>query len=66
VIFPVSIGTAAVSAPLFAVLLALATEPRLVWVVPFVGFLGAGLMYMLTSPPKRREAAPEAEAAAVS
>jgi len=57
VIFPVSIGTAALSAPLFAVLLAAIADQRLVWIVPFAGFLLSGLFYFLSSPPKKQSAA---------
>ncbi len=55
IIFPVAIGTAAISAPLFAVMLAVVAEPRLVWIVPFVGFLVSGLLFFVTKAPKRDE-----------
>ncbi len=57
-IFPIAVGTAAISAPLFAVMLAAATEPRLVWVVTLVAFTASGLLYLSTRPP----GAPPAEA----
>ena len=57
VIFPVSIGTAALSAPLFAVLLAQLAEPRLAWVVTLVGFAASGLLYFVSKAPVRTAAA---------
>jgi hypothetical protein len=61
IIFPVSIGTAAISAPLFAVLLAELTEPRLAWLVTFAGFAASGLCYFVAKQPRRREVAPAQE-----
>lgn len=62
VIFPVSIGTAAMSAPLFAVLLAQLSEPRLAWLVTLAGFGLSGLLFLIAKPPARRR---EVEAEAV-
>ncbi len=62
VIFPVSIGTAAMSAPLFAVLLAQLAEPRLAWLVTLAGFGLSGLLFLVARPPRRRQV--DAEAAA--
>jgi sugar phosphate permease len=55
VIFPVAIGTAALSAPLFAVLLAQLSEPRLAWLVTVAGFGLSGLLFLVAKPPRRRE-----------
>jgi MFS family permease len=54
VIFPVAVGTAALSAPLFAVLLAQLTEPRLAWTVTLAGFIASGLLFLISMPPRRR------------
>jgi sugar phosphate permease len=54
IIFPVSIGTGALSAPLFAVLLSELADPHLAWAVTFAGFAASGLLYLVSAPPKRR------------
>ena len=61
VIFPVSIGTAAMSAPLFAVLLAQLAEPRLAWVVTLAGFAASGVLYFVSRAPERRDRSPGTE-----
>jgi sugar phosphate permease len=56
IIFPVAIGTAAASAPLFAVLLAQLTEPRLAWTVTLAGFVASGLCFLVANQPTRKAA----------
>ena len=56
-IFPVVVGTAAISAPLFAVLLTSVSDPGLVWSIPLLLFAASGVLYLITRPPGRpREA----------
>ena len=55
VVFPVSVGSAAVSAPIFGALLASSLDARVVWAVTLVGFLTAGLLMLLARPPKLTE-----------
>ena len=50
-IFPVVVGTAAISAPLFAVLLASSLDPDLVWAIPLLAFTGSGLLFFATRSP---------------
>lgn len=52
--FPVLVGTAAISTPIFAFLLDAAPEQRLVWLVPLVAFVVSGLLLFLARPPRRR------------
>ncbi len=52
-IFPVVVGTAAISAPLFAVLLASALDPDLVWAIPLLAFTASGLLFLATRAPGR-------------
>lgn len=65
-IFPVAIGTAALSAPLFAVLLAQLTEPRLAWIATLAGFGLSGLLFLVAKEPRRVPALPPADAEAVA
>jgi len=53
------------SAPLFAVLLAQLSEPRLAWVVTLAGFGLSGLLFLIAKPPLRRQAEVETEVQAV-
>lgn len=53
IIFPVSIGTAAVSAPLFAVLLTGLADPHLAWTVTLGGFAASGILYLIATKPVR-------------
>ena len=51
--FPVLVGTAAVSTPIFAFLLDAAPEERLVWVVTLAAFAVSGLLLFVARPPRR-------------
>ena len=53
VVFPVSVGTAAVSAPIFGALLASSLDVRYVWSLSLIAFLGSGVLMLLAKPPKR-------------
>jgi MFS family permease len=50
-IFPVLVGTAAASNPFFAVFLDSAPDPRVVWLLPFLAFAAAGVMFYSTRSP---------------
>ena len=52
IVFPVSVATAAVSAPLYALLLDMAPNERYVWGVTSAAFVMAGLLLLIARPPK--------------
>ena len=52
IVFPVSVATAAVSAPFYALLLDLAPDERYVWGVTSAAFVMAGLLLLVARPPK--------------
>ena len=54
IVFPVSVATAAISAPFYAALLDLAPDERYVWGVTSVAFLLAGLLLLIAKPPRLR------------
>jgi MFS family permease len=54
VVFPVSVATAALSAPLFALMLDAFPDPRYVWLVTLIAFVGSGLLLFVARPPQPR------------
>ena len=52
IVFPVSVATAAVSAPFYALLLDVAPDERYVWGVTSAAFVMAGLLLLVARPPK--------------
>jgi sugar phosphate permease len=62
--FPVTVFTAAVSAPIFGLLFDVVGSERIVWVVPLVTFWVSGLLLFTSRPP--RMAASEGEQVAVA
>ncbi len=52
IVFPVSVATAAVSAPFYALLLDLAPDERYVWGVTSAAFVIAGLLLLIARPPR--------------
>jgi predicted MFS family arabinose efflux permease len=61
--FPVIVGTAAISSPIFALLLDSSPQERYVWLVTLVAFVISGLLLFLARPPRRRPTAPAREEA---
>jgi MFS family permease len=52
IVFPLAVGTAAMSAPLYALLFAKLAEPRLVWLGAGFTFLLAGLFILAAKRPR--------------
>jgi sugar phosphate permease len=56
--FPVAIGTAAVSPPLFALLIAAVPETRYVWFFSLGAYVLSGFLILFCKPPRLRRTAP--------
>jgi sugar phosphate permease len=52
IVFPVSVATAAVSAPIYAALLDLAPDERYVWGITSAAFVLAGVLLLVARPPR--------------
>jgi sugar phosphate permease len=58
IVFPVSVATAAISAPLYATLLNIAPDERYVWGVTCAAFVIAGLLLLIAKPPRLEQPHP--------
>ncbi|MGE0060176.1 MAG: MFS transporter [Dehalococcoidia bacterium] len=61
--FPVAIGTAAASPPVFALLIGLVSETRYVWFFSLAAYALSGLLILLCRPPRLPKKAAEVRAA---
>ncbi len=52
VMFPVSVGTAAISPPFFALLASLIDPLKFIWLIAFLGFAFSGLLVLSARPPR--------------
>jgi MFS family permease len=52
VVFPITVGAAAMSAPLFAALLDRASDERIVWVLPLVAFWTSAFLILVAKRPQ--------------
>jgi sugar phosphate permease len=53
IVFPIGVGTAAISTPIFAVLLTTAPEDRYVWLVTLAAYLAYGVLIFASRRPRR-------------
>ncbi|MGE0687064.1 MAG: hypothetical protein AB7P33_09985, partial [Dehalococcoidia bacterium] len=61
--FPVAIGTAAASPPVFALLIGLVSETRYVWFFSLAAYALSGLLILLCRPPRLPKKTAEVRAA---
>ena len=67
VMFPVAVGTAAISPPFFALLISVIDPVKFIWLISFLGFAFSGLLVLSARPPRLsqgREAQPPGSEAA--
>ncbi len=55
VMFPVAVGTAAISPPFFALLASLIDPLKFIWLISFLGFALSGLLVLSARPPRLRQ-----------